>query len=82
MKWQSKKGTPASCGNAGAVESLESQKQASQSFHEPLGNLAKGRRDFHISTAPATIFLSKKDEKPGPRGRASPSLRQWALRAH
>ena len=29
-----------SCGNAGAVESVESQKQASPSFHEPLGNLA------------------------------------------
>ena len=43
-----------SCGNAGAVESVESQKQASHSFHEPLGNLAKSRRDSHISTAPAT----------------------------
>src|ERR1039458_9425950 len=42
-----------SCGNAGAVESGESQKQASPSFHEPLGNLAKRRRDSHISTAPA-----------------------------
>ena len=41
-------------GNAGAVESVESQKQASHSFHEPLGNLAKSRRDSHISTAPAT----------------------------
>src|ERR1022692_2684245 len=43
-----------SCGNAGAVESVESQKQASPSFHEPLGNLAKRRRDSHIPTAPAT----------------------------
>ena len=43
-----------SCGNAGAVESVESQKQASPSFHEPLGNLAKRRRDSHISTAPTT----------------------------
>ena len=43
-----------SCGNAGAVESVESQKQASHSFHEPVGNLAKHRRDSHISTAPAT----------------------------
>src|ERR1017187_9213670 len=42
-----------SCGNAGAVESVESQKQASPSFHEPLGNLTKRRRDSHISTAPA-----------------------------
>ena len=40
------------CGNDGAVESVESQKQASPSFHEPLGNLANSRRDFHISTAP------------------------------
>ena len=43
-----------SCGNAGAVESVESHKQASPSFHQPLGNLAKRRRDSHISTAPAT----------------------------
>ena len=43
-----------SCGNGGAVESVESQKQASPSFHEPLGNLAKSRRDSHIPTAPAT----------------------------
>jgi hypothetical protein len=49
-----KTGRCVSCGNAGAVESVESQKQASPSFHEPLGNLAKGRRDSHISTAPAT----------------------------
>src|SRR5450755_1453864 len=27
-------------------------KNASHSFHEPLGNLAKGRRDSHIPTAP------------------------------
>jgi len=79
---RSKNGTRPSCGNAGAVESLESQKQASQSFHEPLGNLAKSRRDFHISTAPATIHLSKKRTKTRAAGRASPSLRQWALRAH
>ena len=42
------------CGNDGAVESVESQKQASPSFHEPLGNLADSRRDSHISTAPTT----------------------------
>jgi hypothetical protein len=48
-----KTGRRVSCGNAGAVESVESQKQASPSFHEPLGNLAKRRRDSHISTAPA-----------------------------
>ena len=42
------------CGNDGAVESVESQKQASPSFHEPLGNLANSRRDSHISTAPVT----------------------------
>jgi hypothetical protein len=44
-----------SCGNGGALESVESQRQASPSFHEPLGNLAKRRRDFHISTAPASV---------------------------
>jgi len=51
---QRKTGRRESRGNAGAVESVESQRQASHSFHEPLGNLAKGRRDSHISTAPAT----------------------------
>jgi hypothetical protein len=40
-------------GNTGAVESVESRKQASHSFHEPLGNLAKIGRDSHIPTAPA-----------------------------
>src|SRR3954469_25665302 len=43
-----------SCGNAGAVERVGSQKQASHSFHEPLGNPAQKRRDSHIPTAPAT----------------------------
>src|ERR1039457_4957788 len=43
-----------SYGNAGAVESVESQKQASPSFHEPLGNLAEGRRQPHIPTPRAT----------------------------
>jgi hypothetical protein len=42
------------CGNDGAVESVESQKQASPSFHKPLGNLANSRRDSHIPTAPTT----------------------------
>src|SRR5215471_8425624 len=36
-----------------AVEMPESQKQASHSFHELLGNLAKSKRDFHIPTAHA-----------------------------
>src|SRR5260370_405880 len=49
-----KTGRRVNCGNAGAVESVESQKQASPSFHKPLGNLAKRRRDSHISTAPTT----------------------------
>src|SRR6266852_2982812 len=35
-----KAGRKKSCGNAGSVERMESQKQASHSFHEPLGNLA------------------------------------------
>jgi hypothetical protein len=33
---------------------MESQRPASHSFHEPLGNLANSRRDFHIPTASAT----------------------------
>src|SRR5947207_16001856 len=49
-----KAGKKKSCGNAGSVERMESQKQPSHSFHEPLGNLANSGRDSHISTAPAT----------------------------
>jgi hypothetical protein len=41
------------------MESEESQKQASPSFHEPLGNLAKARRDSHIPTAPTTKAVAK-----------------------
>jgi hypothetical protein len=41
------------------MESVESQEQASPSFHEPLGNLAKGRRDSHIPTAPTTKAVAK-----------------------
>jgi hypothetical protein len=40
-----------SCGNGGAVESVENQKQVSPASHEPLGNLARGRRDSHISNS-------------------------------
>ena len=36
------------------MESVESQNQASPSFHEPLGNLAEYSRDSHIPTAPTT----------------------------
>src|SRR4051794_6242296 len=32
----------------------KAKRQASHSFHEPLGNLAKSRRDSHIPTAPTT----------------------------
>jgi hypothetical protein len=38
-----------SCGNGGSVENVESQRQASHSFHEPLGNFAK---DGEIPTFP------------------------------
>src|ERR1022692_2271603 len=48
-----KTGRRVSCGNAGAMESVESQKEAFPSFHEPLGNSAKKRRGFHIFTDPA-----------------------------
>src|ERR1039458_5874390 len=54
-----KNGRRVSCGNAGAVESVESQKQAFPSFHEPLGNLAQRRRDPHISTTPAARAVGK-----------------------
>jgi hypothetical protein len=40
-----------SCGNAGAVESLESQEQAFHPSHSSLG-ISHKTRDSHISTAP------------------------------
>jgi len=54
MRRQTNRMAAESCGNDGAMESVESQKQPSHSFHELLGNLARSRRDSHISTAPAT----------------------------
>jgi hypothetical protein len=71
---ENENGRKESCGNAGAVESVESQKQASPSFHEPLGNLAEDGGDSHIPTAPATapMFRAKPTERP--RGFA-PGLR-------
>src|SRR3954452_11950112 len=38
----------------GLWKAWKAKRQASHSFHEPLGNLAKGRRDSHIPTAPTT----------------------------
>jgi hypothetical protein len=46
-------------GNGGAVESVESQKQASPSSHEPLGNPAKDRRDSHIPPVPTAKAVGK-----------------------
>jgi hypothetical protein len=40
----------------GLMETVESQRQASHEFPQPLGNLAKSRRDSHISTAPTTSY--------------------------
>jgi hypothetical protein len=40
----------------GLLETVESQRQASHEFPQPLGNLAKGRRDSHIPTAPTTRY--------------------------
>jgi hypothetical protein len=49
------------------VESVESQKQASPSSHEPLGNPANDRRDSHIPTVPTT----KADGKVGNQNQVS-----------
>jgi hypothetical protein len=38
----------------GLWKEWKAKQQASHSSHEPLGNLAKNRRDFHIPTAPTT----------------------------
>src|ERR1017187_1720083 len=55
-----------SYGNAGAVESVESQKQASPSFHEPLGNLAEGRRDSPLPHRHESSFSKSKEHgRPG-----------------
>ena len=43
-------------GNAGSVESVENQTQVFHSFHRPL---KIPRRDFHISTAPATAMFTE-----------------------
>jgi hypothetical protein len=40
----------------GLVETVESQRRASHEFPQPLGNLAKGRRDFHIPAASTTRY--------------------------
>src|ERR1017187_8818508 len=48
-----KTGRRVGCGKAGGMERGGSQKKGFPSFHEPLGNPAKRRRDSHISTAPA-----------------------------
>ena len=50
-----------SCGNGGAVESVESQKQASHPFHETLGNLAKGDE---IPTFPQLGEAERESGKP------------------
>jgi hypothetical protein len=42
-----------SCGNGGAVESVEIQKQDFPSSHRSL-EISQERRDSHIPTAPAT----------------------------
>ena len=53
-----------SYGNAEAVESVESQRQASHTYHKPLGKLAKGRRVSHISTAPTMMADGKLEKQP------------------
>src|SRR5271169_3850217 len=59
MKEASQNQRKESCGNGGSVERVESQRRAFHPFHEPLGNLAKKRRDSHIPTAPATRRMEK-----------------------
>ena len=51
----------ASCGNGGAMEREESQKQAFLSFHSSL-EISPPTRDSHISTAPATrpVFVEQR----------------------
>jgi hypothetical protein len=57
-----------SCGNDGAVESLENQPQVFHPSHRPW----KSRRDFHIPTAPTTnpIYLLRQT-------RTAAGLRPW-----
>src|SRR5579863_4126281 len=47
-----------SCGNDGAVESVEIQKQDFPSFHSSL-EISQRRRDSHIPTAPVTRAVQK-----------------------
>jgi hypothetical protein len=64
-----KTGRKESCGNAGAVESLENQPQVFHPSHRPL-EISQQRRDFHIPTAPTTSHIYQ-NQKPYGRG-ASP----------
>jgi hypothetical protein len=51
------------------VETVESQRQAFHEFPQLLGNLAKGRRDSHIPTAPTTrSYLSEPRQTGGRNG--------------
>ena len=76
-----KKPGPEGCGNAGAVESVESQKQASHSFHELLGNLAKSSEISTFPTAQAKRSGKLENQKqvfhfplPAPRLRSRVAL--------
>jgi hypothetical protein len=51
------------CGNDGAVERVASQKQASHSFHEPLGNLAKQQARFPHFHSPGECYLSQTEQQ-------------------
>jgi hypothetical protein len=53
-----------SCGNAGAVERVENQKQVSHSSHSPL-EISPTPRDFHIPTAQAGRAWKSGKPKPG-----------------
>jgi hypothetical protein len=62
-----KTGQEESCGNAGAVESLENQPQVFHPSHRPL-EISQQRRDFHIPTAPTTSRIYPKQKTERPRG--------------
>ena len=53
---------PEGRGNAGAVESMENQKQVSRASRRPL-EISRSPRDFLISTAPAACPLQNHNQE-------------------
>src|SRR5690348_2461496 len=57
----------------GLWKAWKAKNRLPNSFHEPLGNLAKSRRDSHISTAPAVLtYVSDRTASKKRNGKCGP----------